>query len=262
MAEQERIQGTVKWFSNKKGYGFITTQDGVDVFCHQTQVDCGDAYRSLNKGWIVEFNVEKDEEDDNGKPKATRVTAVGGGPCTGPAGNKSTRRKQHAKRQQQQRTNRDGDADAASSPPLPWHDMLDDDVKSVLHKAKRISTETGTLDVSVDKTIKVKLGTAGYASMAHADGIVAEGTFACTPEGTVSLHWARAISFQNGEWQTTSVSDLLSTFSLVDDNVERVGRNETPATLWGSDKPNPRKALEANGFQMRKVYLQRSGRNR
>ncbi len=37
-----------------------------------------------NKGWIVEFTVEKDEEDDNGKPKATRVTAVGGGPCTGP----------------------------------------------------------------------------------------------------------------------------------------------------------------------------------
>jgi hypothetical protein len=148
------------------------------------------------------------------------VTAVGGGPCTGPAGNKSTRRKQHVKRQQQQRTNRDGDdaADASSSsPPPPWHDLLEDDVKSVLHKAKRISTETGTLDVSVNKTVKVKLGTAGYASMAHADGIVAEGTFACTPEGTVSLHWARAISFQNGEWQTTSsVSDLLSTFSLVD----------------------------------------------
>jgi hypothetical protein len=171
-----------------------------------------------NKGWIVEFTVEKDEEDDNGKPKATRVTAVGGGPCTGPAGNKSTRRKQHVKRQQQQRTNRDGDdaADASSSS-SPWHDMLDDHVKSVLHNAKRISTETGTLDVSVDKTVKVKLGTAGYASMAHADGIVAEGTFACTPEGTVSLHWARAISFQNGEWQTTSsVSGLLSTFSLVD----------------------------------------------
>lgn len=172
-----------------------------------------------NKGWIVEFTVEKDEEDDNGKPKAMRVTAVGGGPCTGPAGNKSTRRKQHVKRQQQQqRTNRDGDdASSSSPPPLPWHDLLEDHVKSVLHNAKRISTETGTLDVSVDKTVKVKLGTAGYASMAHADGIVAEGTFACTPEGTVSLHWARAISFQNGEWQTTSsVSDLLSTFSLVD----------------------------------------------
>jgi hypothetical protein len=161
--------------------------------------------------------VEKDENDDNGKPKATHVTAVGGGPCTGPGGKKSTRRKQHATKRT---NNRAAAAASSSSPSPPWHDLLEDHVKSVLHNVKQISTETGTLDVSVDKTVKVKLGTAGYASMAHADGIVAEGTFTCNPEGTVSLHWARAISFQNGDWQTTSVNDndglLLSTFSLVD----------------------------------------------
>jgi len=43
-----RIQGTVKWFSNQKGYGFITSsENNEDVFVHQTEVDCGDAYRSL-----------------------------------------------------------------------------------------------------------------------------------------------------------------------------------------------------------------------
>ena len=55
---------------------------------------------------------------------------------------------------------------------------------------------------------------------------------------------------------------LIHSLCMYIDNVEKVGRNETPATLWGADKPNPRNALEANGFQMRKVYLQRSGRNR
>ena len=53
----ERIQGTVKWFSNKKGYGFLTTEDGADVFCHQTEVDCGDAYRSLVSFIIILYSI-------------------------------------------------------------------------------------------------------------------------------------------------------------------------------------------------------------
>ena len=49
-------QGTVKWFSNEKGYGFIARPDGDDVFVHYTAIE-GDGYRSLNEGQEVEFDV-------------------------------------------------------------------------------------------------------------------------------------------------------------------------------------------------------------
>ena len=49
-------QGTVKWFSNEKGYGFISRPDGDDVFVHYTAI-AGDGYRSLNEGQEVEFDI-------------------------------------------------------------------------------------------------------------------------------------------------------------------------------------------------------------
>ncbi|MGH2812177.1 MAG: cold-shock protein [Actinomycetota bacterium] len=49
-------QGTVKWFNNEKGYGFITVDGGEDVFVHYTGIE-GDGYRSLTDGQRVEFEV-------------------------------------------------------------------------------------------------------------------------------------------------------------------------------------------------------------
>jgi len=49
-------RGKVKWFSNQKGYGFITREDGKDVFVHYSAVK-GDGYKSLNEGDEVEFDV-------------------------------------------------------------------------------------------------------------------------------------------------------------------------------------------------------------
>ena len=49
-------QGTVKWFSNEKGYGFIARSDGDDVFVHYTAIQ-GDGYRTLAEGQAVEFEV-------------------------------------------------------------------------------------------------------------------------------------------------------------------------------------------------------------
>ena len=48
--------GTVKWFSNEKGYGFIARSDGDDVFVHYSAI-MGDGYRSLAEGQSVEFDV-------------------------------------------------------------------------------------------------------------------------------------------------------------------------------------------------------------
>ena len=48
--------GAVKWFSEKKGYGFITAEDGIDVFVHCSAVK-RDGFRSLNEGDQVEFEI-------------------------------------------------------------------------------------------------------------------------------------------------------------------------------------------------------------
>jgi len=52
------VKGTVKWFSNQKGYGFITPEDGPDVFVHHTVIQ-GDGYKTLEEGQSVEFDVEQ-----------------------------------------------------------------------------------------------------------------------------------------------------------------------------------------------------------
>ena len=53
-----RVTGTVKWFNDDKGFGFITRDDGQkDVFCHFSAIS-GDGFKSLAEGAKVEFDVE------------------------------------------------------------------------------------------------------------------------------------------------------------------------------------------------------------
>ena len=52
------VKGKVKWFSNQKGYGFITPEDGKDVFVHHSAIQ-GDGYKSLDEGQEVEFEIKQ-----------------------------------------------------------------------------------------------------------------------------------------------------------------------------------------------------------
>ncbi len=54
----ERVTGTVKWFNGSKGYGFLTQENGPDVFVHYSAIQ-GNGFRSLEEGQRVEFTVEK-----------------------------------------------------------------------------------------------------------------------------------------------------------------------------------------------------------
>ncbi len=54
----EREIGTVKWFNNGKGYGFIEREEGEDIFVHFSSIQ-GDGYRTLEEGQKVEFAVEQ-----------------------------------------------------------------------------------------------------------------------------------------------------------------------------------------------------------
>ncbi|MGH2700483.1 MAG: cold-shock protein [Actinomycetota bacterium] len=63
--------GTVKWFNDAKGYGFITPDDGTkDLFVHHSSI-AGDGYKSLAEGAKVEFDQRAGEKG----PEATNVTA-------------------------------------------------------------------------------------------------------------------------------------------------------------------------------------------
>ena len=67
----ERTRGTVKWFNGEKGYGFITPEEGADLFVHYSEIQ-GGGFRSLNEGDKVEFEIT---EGRKGK-QASSVTVL------------------------------------------------------------------------------------------------------------------------------------------------------------------------------------------
>ena len=67
------VTGTVKWFNDSKGFGFLTRDDGEkDVFVHHSAIQ-GEGYRSLSEGQRVEFDVVQGQKG----PAAENVVAVG-----------------------------------------------------------------------------------------------------------------------------------------------------------------------------------------
>jgi len=262
------VKGTVKWFSNKKGYGFVTPAEGSptdeDVFVHQSSIT-SEGYRTLDEGWEVEFTIG---DDDGGRIKAENVTGPGGGPCTGPRKFRERRPRTESGGRSESggrggRGGREGGGRGGrggrgrerkprvSEP--HWHADLSDDVKSAL-ESKGIRAATGTIDVSIGSS-RVKLGTGGYSSVAHADGILAEGSFECDTNGDAKMIWERVIVFKNGAWANEDDPRLPTSLSLVNDEVGPVSSDETATTLWGDVPTEPRTALEEYEFKMRRVVL-------
>ena len=65
----DRLKGTVKWFNNAKGFGFIGREDGPDVFVHYSAIGA-DGYKSLQEGDQVEFEIVEGQKG----PQAGNVT--------------------------------------------------------------------------------------------------------------------------------------------------------------------------------------------
>ena len=62
------VKGTVKWFNATKGYGFISTEEGEDVFVHYSAIE-SDGFKTLEEGQDVEFEIVEGEKG----PQATNV---------------------------------------------------------------------------------------------------------------------------------------------------------------------------------------------
>lgn len=65
------MKGTVKWFNGEKGFGFITTDEGNDVFAHFSQIQ-KDGFKTLEEGQAVEFDVVEKEKG----PQAENITII------------------------------------------------------------------------------------------------------------------------------------------------------------------------------------------
>lgn len=68
----ELSTGTVKWFNNEKGFGFIEREDGDDVFVHYSEIE-GGGFKSLDEGQKVEFEITQGKKG----PQASSVRLVG-----------------------------------------------------------------------------------------------------------------------------------------------------------------------------------------
>lgn len=168
--------------------------------------------------------------DESGKVKATNVTAADGSPC--PANERKPRRNNRKKKEggedeageagasgddekpkkggrNRRRRNGKKDSEDGDKPeyekPKTWYDNLEESVQKSLEDRK-INAKGGRAFVSVGDA-RYKLGTGGYAALAHAVGLLAEGTYTSSADGKISISWTHVMKHDAGsnEWNLSAV---------------------------------------------------------
>jgi CspA family cold shock protein len=276
----EKVKGKVKWFSNRKGFGFVSpASGGDDVFLHHSRIVSDAEYKTLRDGLEVEFEIGT---DDKGKPFADKVTSADGSAIPPPDPTRKRNKKKATdvtgggtvdegdetkeeatdentkeNKKGRSRNKRRNGANGKKEPKSEWYTELDETVTKSM-ESRNIMIEAGRAFLSVGDA-RLKIGTGGYITLAHSSGIVAEGKYTCGKDGKLSISWEKVLKLDGDEWKVSSVDAengaLLNEVDLTDDSVKATGAEESPDTLWGEGKPDPKDTLEKNGFLMRKVAL-------
>lgn len=275
----EKVKGKVKWFSNRKGFGFVAPETGgEDIFLHHSKIVSDAEYKTLRDGFDIEFEIGTDE---TGKKFADKVTSADGSSIPPPEPRKRGKKKEKATKEEtpkeggeketpaseeakaegaakkKTRTRKNKNGKKAEAAAKTWYSDLSDETTKALAD-KSIKIEAGRVFVSVGDA-RLKVGTGGYITLAHKTGVVAEGNYTSDKDGKIVVTWGHVLKLDGEEWKVSTAAEeesvLIKEFTLTDDSVTATGAEETPETLWGEGKPDPKDVLESNGFQMRKVAL-------
>lgn len=99
-----------------------------------------------------------------------------------------------------------------------WHEELDESVLKAM-ETNGIKIDSGRAFVTVGDA-RLKIGTGGYIALAHAKGLVAEGTYTCDKEGNIAATWNHVLKLDGEEWKVASAEEeseaLVQTLSLKD----------------------------------------------
>jgi hypothetical protein len=187
-------------------------------------------------GLETEFEVGTDE---NGKNKAVNVTSADGSPCPGSELRQRSRRSKKTtdenggdvleqvddndaangedttaapkrmtrNQRRSKKRNSDNNKDKKDiKKPHPWEQDLEENVQ-VAMKSKDIEVDGGRAFLSIGDA-RMKLGTDGYAALAHTEAILAEGKWTVVPNGIVSVTWERVLNLVNNEWTLSNIVDV------------------------------------------------------
>jgi hypothetical protein len=90
--------------------------------------------------------------------------------------------------------------------PHPWEQDLEENVQ-VAMESKDIEVDGGRAFLSIGDA-RMKLGTDGYAALAHSEAILAEGKWTVVPSGIVSVTWERVLNLVDNEWTLSNIVDV------------------------------------------------------
>jgi hypothetical protein len=190
-------------------------------------------------GFETEFEVITDE---NGKYKAVNVTSADGSPCPGSELRQRSRRSKKTadennsgdveqvtndndaanevdkegttaapkrmtrNQRRSKKRNSDNNNKKDIKKPHPWEQDLEENVQ-VAMKSKDIEVDGGRAFLSIGDA-RMKLGTDGYAALAHSEAILAEGKWTVVPSGIVSVTWERVLNLVDNEWTLSNIVDV------------------------------------------------------
>ena len=194
----------------------------------------------------MEFEIST---DDKGKPFADKVTSADGTPIPPPDPNRTRNKKKPSEsvaavveegkeegtgestkeKKGRTRNKRRGKKEAA--PKVDWYSDLDEAVKTSL-EGRNIKIESGRVFLSVGDS-RLKVGTGGYLTLAHASGLIAEGTYSTEKAGKLTVTWERVLKLDGSTWTVSSVEaengSLLKEIDLTDGKLRA---SDTFDTVW------------------------------